>query len=61
MLEQIESNLRDAARVEDQVVRKILTAILERQAIYFRHLLAIGRAPYVFKDEPPSASPQANA
>ena len=57
MLEQIEANLRDASRVEDPVVRRILTAILERQAIYFRHLVTLGRAPYDFKDEvPPTAS-----
>jgi hypothetical protein len=57
MLEHIESNLRDAARVGDPSVRKILTAILERQAVYFRHLLALGRAPYLSKDDPPSDSP----
>jgi hypothetical protein len=56
VLEQIESNLRDASRVQDPVVRKILTAMLERQAVYFRHLVALGRAPYVFKDEAPADS-----
>jgi hypothetical protein len=60
MLDQIESNLRDASRVEDAVVRKILTAILERQAIYFRHLVTRGYAPYASKDDLPSESSRPN-
>jgi hypothetical protein len=44
-LDQIEANMRDVARVDDPLVRKILTAVLERQASYYRQLMALGSTP----------------
>ena len=37
-LEAIEGNLREAAGIQDDLVRKILTAILQRQADHYRKL-----------------------
>ena len=43
-LESIETNLREAAGVRDELVRKILTAMLQRQAEHFRKLEQVQRA-----------------
>ena len=42
-LDEIEVNLREAAGVKDDLVRKILTAMLQRQADYFRKLERLER------------------
>ncbi len=43
-LDSIEANLREAAGVRDELVRKILTAMLQRQAEHFRKLEQVARA-----------------
>jgi hypothetical protein len=44
-LEAIEGNLREAAGIQDDLVRKILTAILHRQAEHYRKLDHLEREP----------------
>ena len=43
-LDAIEANLREAAGVQDELVRKILTAMLQRQAEHFRKMEQLERA-----------------
>jgi hypothetical protein len=43
-LDSIEANLREAAGVQDELVRKILTAMLQRQADHFRKLEQVERS-----------------
>jgi hypothetical protein len=43
-LDAIEANLREAAGIQDEVVRRILIAMLQRQAEYFRKLEQLDRA-----------------
>ena len=49
-LDEIETNLREAAGIQDELVRRILTAILLRQAEHYRKLEQLERpagAPHV--------------